>query len=152
MERSVPTYEDAQLVLKLYELRRDDKLRAAREWFIQKFFPTSIDDVKAVQGSTGNENVSFRMVTTYWEMAASFVARGVLNADLFLDSGGEMILVWTKLADFVPQLRQNLGSENLLKHVESVIASSPRAKERVGVTRQRIAQARERALAASSKA
>jgi hypothetical protein len=63
-----------------------------------------------------------------------------------------MIFVWTKLADLVPQLRQNLGSENLLKNVESVIASSPRAKERVGVTRQRIAQVREGALAAASKA
>jgi len=147
--QTVPTYEDATLVLRLYELRREEKLRAAREWFTGKFFPQAAQDVTAL---TGTENAYYRMVTTYWEMAASFVARGILNADLFLDSGGEMIFVWTKLADFVPQLRQNLGSENLLKHVESVIASSPRAKERVGVTRQRIAQVRERALAAASKA
>jgi hypothetical protein len=147
--QTVPTYEDASLVLKLYELRREEKLRAARDWFTGKFFPQTAQDVTAL---TGAENVYYRMVTTYWEMAASFVARGVLNADLFLDSGGEMIVVWTKLTDFVPQLRQNIGSENLLKHVESVIASSPRAKERVGVTRQRIAQVRERALAAASKA
>jgi len=91
------------------------------------------------------------MVTSYWDMAASFVARGILNADLFLDSGGEMILVWAKLADFVPQLRQNLGP-NLLKNVEHIIASSPRAQERVGPTRQRIAKMRERALAAPAKA
>src|SRR5450759_2548984 len=113
---AVPTYEDAQLVLKLYELRREEKLRAARDWFGGKFFPQTAEDVIAL---TGTENAYYRMVTTYWEMAASFVARGVLNADLFLDSGGEMIFVWTKLADLVPQLRQNLGSENLLKHVES---------------------------------
>jgi hypothetical protein len=147
--QTVPTYEDATLILKLYELRREEKLRAARDWFGGKFFPQTAEDVIAL---TGTENAYYRMVTTYWEMAASFVARGVLNADLFLDSGGEMIFVWTKLADLVPQLRQNLGSENLLKHVESVIASSPRAKERVGVTRQRIAKAREQALAAASKA
>jgi len=146
---AVPTYEDAQLVLKLYELRREEKLRAAREWFTGKFFPQTAEDVTAL---TGTENVYYRMATTYWEMAASFVARGVVNADLFLDSGGEMILVWAKLAEFVPQLRKNLGSENLLKNVEHVIESSPRAKERVGVMRQRIAQVRARALAAAAKA
>jgi hypothetical protein len=147
--RTVPTYEDATLILRLYELRREEKLRAARDWFAGKFFPQTAQDVTAL---TGSENVYYRMVTTYWEMAASFVARGVLNVDLFLDSGGEMIFVWAKLAELVPQLRQNLGSENLLKHVESVIASSPQAKERVGVTRQRIAKIREQALAAASKA
>jgi len=146
---AVPTYEDAQLVLKLYELRREEKLRAAREWFTGKFFPQTAEDVTAV---TGTENAYYRMVTTYWDMAASFVARGIVNADLFLDSGGEMILVWAKLGELVPQLRKNLGSENLLKNVEHVIESSPRAKERVGVTRQRVAQVRERALAAAAKA
>jgi hypothetical protein len=147
--QAVPTYEDATLVLKLYELRREEKLRAAREWFAGKFFPQTAKDVTDL---TGTENVYYRMVTTYWEMAASFVTRGVLNADLFLDSGGEMIFVWAKLADLVPPLRQNLGSENLLKNVESLIASSPRAKERVGVTRLRIAQVRERMLSEASKA
>ena len=146
---TVPTYEDAQLVLKLYELRREEKLRAARDWFISKFFPQTADDVTAL---TGTENAYYRMVTTYWEMAASFVVRGILNADLFLDSGGEMIVVWTKLAELVPQLRRNLGSENLLKNIEHVITSSPRAKERVGVTRQRMAKLRARALAAGAKA
>ena len=129
---AVPTYEDAQLVLKLYELRREEKLRAAREWFTGKFFPQTAEDVTSV---TGTENAYYRMVTTYWDMAASFV--------------GEMILVWAKLGELVPQLRKNLGSENLLKNVEHVIESSPRAKERVGVTRQRVAQVRERALAAA---
>src|SRR6266404_5879628 len=92
---TVPTYEDAQLVLKLYELRREEKLRAARDWFGTKFFPQKAEDVTAL---TGTENAYYRMVTTYWDMAASFVARGILNADLFLDSGGEIIVVWTKLA------------------------------------------------------
>ena len=145
---TVPTYEDAKLVLKLYDLRREEKLRAARDWFAGKFFPQTAEDVTAL---TGTENAYYRMVVGYWEMAASFVARGVLNADLFLDSGGEMIFVWAKLAELVPQLRRNLGSDTFLKNVEQVIASSPRAKERVGVTRQRIAQVRERALAAAAK-
>ena len=145
----VPTYEDATLVLKLYELRREEKLRAAREWFAGKFFPQTAEEVTAL---TGTDNVHYRMVTSYWEMAASFVVRGILNADLFLDSGGEMIFVWAKLGDLVPQLRRNAGSEYFLKNVETLIASSPRAKERVEVTRRRIAAIRERALAAAAKA
>jgi hypothetical protein len=144
----VATYEDAQLVLKLYELRREEKLRAARDWFGTKFFPQTAEDVTAL---TGTENAYYRMVTTYWDMAASFVVRGILNADLFLDSGGEMIFVWAKLGEFVPQIRQSLGP-NLLRNVEHIIESSPRAKERVGPTRQRIAKMRERALAAPAKA
>ena len=144
----VATYEDAQLVLKLYELRREEKLRAARDWFGTKFFPQTAEDVTAL---TGTENAYYRMVTTYWDMAASFVARGILNADLFLDSGGEMIFVWAKLGEFVPQLRQSLAP-NLLRNVEHIIESSPRAQERVGPTRQRIAKMRERALAAPAKA
>src|SRR6478672_5338619 len=145
----VPTYEDAKLVLKLYELRREEKLRAARDWFGGKFFPQTAEDVTALAGT---DNVYYRMVTSYWEMAASFVVRGILNTDLFLDSGGEMIFVWAKLGEVVPQLRRNVGSEYLLKNVEAVIESSPRAKERLGVTRQRIARMRESALAAAAKA
>jgi hypothetical protein len=144
----VATYEDAQLVLKLYELRREEKLRAARDWFGTKFFPQTAEDVIAL---TGTENAYYRMVTTYWDMAASFVVRGILNAELFLDSGGEMIFVWAKLGELVPHLRQSLAP-NLLRNVEHIIESSPRAKERVGPTRQRIAKMRERALAAPGKA
>ncbi|HEY6929080.1 MAG TPA: hypothetical protein VJA66_05330 [Thermoanaerobaculia bacterium] len=139
MERSVPTYEDAQLVLKLYELRREEKLRAAREWFIQKFYPTSVDDVQAVRNSSGNENVYFRMATTYWDMAASFVVRGVLNVDLFLDSAGEMIVLWTKLEPFIPQVRTAPGSDTFLANIEQVVKSSPRAQDRVKKTRERFA-------------
>src|SRR6478672_3637310 len=79
-KHSVPTYEDARLVLKLYELRREEKLRAARDWFGGKFFPQTAEEVTAL---TGTDNVYYRMVTTYWEMAASFVVRGILNTDLF---------------------------------------------------------------------
>jgi hypothetical protein len=84
-----PTYEDATLVLRLYELRREDRLRAAREWYRAKFFPQSYDDVKAIALAAGAENESWRMVTSYWDMAASFVAQGVLHPELFFDSGGE---------------------------------------------------------------
>ena len=142
MERSVPTYEDAQLILKLYELRRDEKMRTARDWFASKFSPATIEEVQAVSSSTGPENAYYRMVTSYWEMAASFVARGVLNLDLFLDSGGELIFVWAKLGPLVPQIREKLATPTFWTNVEKVIQSSPAAQERVRLTQQRLAARR----------
>jgi len=151
MERSVPTYEDAQLILKLYELRRDEKLRAAREWFIQRFFPTKNEDLDTVTGSTASDNISFRMVTSYWDMAASFVARGILNIDLFLDSSGEMIVVWAKLEPFIAHLRQTQSNPAYLANIEKVVQSSARAKDRILAARQRITRARERYAATGGK-
>jgi|SRR5712691_9386358 len=151
MQRSVPTYEDAQLVLKLYELRREEKLRAAREWFVTNFSPASIEDVKAVSASTGPENAYYRMVTSYWDMAASLVVRGVLNVDLLLDSAGEMILIWTKLEALVPTIRETMTAPNFLVNVEKLIAGSANAQERVRLFRQRLAAQRQRAAAGAGK-
>jgi len=143
-----PTYEDATLVLRLYELRREEKLREARDWFGTKFFPQSYEDVKAVALSAGLENLSWRMVTSYWDMAASFVAQGVLHPELFFDSGGEALFVWAKVEPYVPRLRQELQTPHLLAHVEKAISMVPRTAERVVVIRARMAGLRERVLKA----
>ena len=145
--QSIPTYDDAHLVLKLYELRRDEKLRAAREWFVARFFPRSAADLETLYAAPGNENVYFRMVTSYWDMAASFVVRGVLNADLLLDSGGEMVLVWAKLEDHVAQIRGKIVSPMFLSNLQKVMESSAHAQERLAAARQTVARLRERAAA-----
>jgi hypothetical protein len=149
MAQSVPTYEDATLVLRLYELRREERLRAAREWFTRKFHPATIEEIRAVQSASTEENVSWRMVTTYWEMAASFVTRGVLNVDLFLDSGGEMLVIWSKLEFYIPQIRTAPGADQFLVNVEKLVKSSPRAQDRVLKIRDRIA--RQRAVAGAAR-
>ncbi len=147
MNRSIPaTYDDAELVLRLYELRREEKLRAAREWFRTKFFPQSMDEVRAIHLSTGMENTSYRMVTSYWDMAASFVAHGILNPELFLESGGEMLLVWAKLGDFVVQVRQEFAAPRFLANVEKVIEMVSWAPQRVQAIRARLPQFRERLM------
>lgn len=143
-----PTYEDAALVLRLYELRREEKLRAAREWFRAKFFPQSFEDVKAVALGAGIENTHYRMVTGYWDMAASFVAQGVLHPELFFDSGGESLFVWAKLGEFVPQLRQEYQSPRLLANLEKAIGMVPWAAERIQVMRSRMPGYRDRILKA----
>ena len=143
-----PTYEDATLVLRLYELRREDRLREAREWFRAKFFPQSYEDVKAVALAAGAENEHYRMVTTYWDMAASFVAQGVLHPELFFDSAGAALLVWAKLEVYVPQLRKEQQAPRLLANLEKAIGMVPRAAERVVVIRARMAGYREQILKA----
>jgi hypothetical protein len=138
--KTVATYEDVRLILHLYELRREARLREARDWFTGKFQPKSIDDVRTVGAARGTpENASYRMVTTYWDMAASFVARGILDSELFLESGGEMLVVFAKLEPFLADLRQ--GNPRLLKNVEQVIEESPSAQERVAEFRKRFAKA-----------
>jgi hypothetical protein len=141
-----PTYEDAALVLRLYELRREEKLRAAREWFRAKFFPQSFEEIKAVALGAGIENTHYRMVTGYWDMAASFVAQGVLHPELFFDSGGESLFVWAKLGEFVPQLRQEYQSPRLLANLEKAIGMVPWAAERIQVLRARMPGYRDRIL------
>ncbi len=141
-----PTYEDAVLVLRLYELRREEKLRAAREWFRTRFFPQSFEEVRTVALGAGVENSHYRMVTTYWDMAASFVARGILHPELFFDSGGEALFVWAKLEPFIVQMRQDFQAPRLLANLEKAVGMVAWAAERVKVIRGRLPAYRERLL------
>ena len=104
--KSQATYEDANLILRLYDLRREEKLRAARKWFgsIRPF--NSREDFLRVCPIGSDENAYFRMVTTYWEMASSFVAVGILDRELFYRANNmELLFVWEKIKRMVPELR-----------------------------------------------
>jgi hypothetical protein len=126
------TTEDAQLILKLYELRREDEMRNARRWYMGEFNPQSVEDIKAVWFNPLHpHNPHFRMVTTYWDMAASFVVHGALNGDLLLESSTEMVLVWAKVSDHVADLRQQSGFLTYMSNIEKVIEAHPIAQERL---------------------
>jgi hypothetical protein len=119
MMKNPPTYDDAKLILRLYELRREAKLRAARKWFggIPAF--ASREQWLALCPTGSEENAYYRMVTTYWEMAASFVVTGVLNADLFYRANNlELVLVWEKVKRMAPEIRAN--NPAWLRQVEEV--------------------------------
>ena len=135
-KQSVATHHDAQLILNLYDLRREPRMREAREWFLQKFSPRSVEDVRGLAAGTA-ENASYRMVTTYWDMAASFIVHGILDSVLFLESGGEMLVVWAKLEHVVPAIRSETNPR-LLVNVEKV-AALPAAEERMKTLRARFA-------------
>jgi len=136
-EQKLANYEDAQLILRLFELRREEKMRKARDWFTFKFFPRTIDDFKVIQNPSAPENSYFRMVTSYWDMAASFIVQGVLNPELFVESGGEMLFVWAKIEEFIPQLRQGL-SPHYLANIERAVGILPGAAERIRTIRETI--------------
>jgi hypothetical protein len=137
------TADDAQLILRLYELRREEKMRAARDWYMGAFFPQSIEDIGAIANAMGTkENAYFRMVTSYWDMAASFVVHGSLSANLFLASSGEMFVAWAKIEEFIPQMRE-VASQSYLSNIEKVIQMQPDGAERVKMVKARIRQMRD---------
>jgi hypothetical protein len=105
MDSSNATHEDANLIMRLFDLRREEKLRRAREWFGRSFHCRNLADFNALCPAGSEENTFARMVTSYWEMAASFVASGVLDAELFFQSGQELLLVWTRIKNIVDELR-----------------------------------------------
>ena len=145
------THDDAQLILRLYELRREDKMREARAWYASEFLPETVDDVKAIWfDSKHSHNAHFRMVTTYWDMAASFVSHGALNGELLLASGTEMLLIWGKLEEFIEELRRQSGIDDYLNNIEAVV-QLPAAQPRMEWMRRRIAYYKEQRKAASEQ-
>ena len=117
------TYDDVNLILRLYEMRREDRLRDARKWFTGSFKVKSFDEFLALCPPGTEPNASYRMVTTYWEMVASFLTSGVLNAALFYQSGRELLFVWERVRDIVPAVRDTFKHPRELKNIEEAAAA-----------------------------
>ena len=128
-------YESADLLIKLYELRRDPAMREARAWYAREFNPSSIDDVSAA--ATGPHNPQFRMVTSYWDMAASFVANGAIDEKMFNDANGEQLVILAKIEPFLAEYRDRVGNPNYLAHLEKLVMKRPRVKEAMAAMRER---------------
>ena len=114
------TYDDVNLILRLYELRREEKLRQARDWFIKSFKAGTMEEFNALCPPGSETNAYWRMVTSYWEMAASFITGGVLNQELFFQSGGELLFVWERVRDLVPSIRQMFKNPHMMGNLETV--------------------------------
>ena len=149
-----PTAADAQLILKLYDLRREPEMRKARSWWLVTFWPMTADDIIKVASALGtDENAWFRQVAGYWDMAASFVNRGILNADLFLEGGssGEMVFLFAKIQPILKETREKMKATTLFRNVEKVIMGSKSGQERLKLIGARV-QARRKAMAEGAKA
>ncbi len=118
--------ESADLILKLYETRRESVLRDGRIWF-SKFFPNTIEDILNVLKDE-QSSAYFRMVISYWDMAAGFVNHEAIDEDMFNDSNGEHILVFCKLYPFVKELREIWDSQTFLLNLEKLIMRMPDAE------------------------
>ncbi len=118
--REHPDHYDAELLLRLYDLRREAKLRAARDWFMREFQASSNEELEKRFLDRPEESAFFRMVISYWEMAASFITSGVLNRELFFQSGGEMLFVWERIRHLVPQARDKYRNPAMYSNLETV--------------------------------
>ena len=105
---SKPTHADAELLLRLYEIRREPELRRARAWFLTEFKPASWAEIKARYLSHSDEDRHFRMTTSYWEMVGTLVNSGVLHPDLFFDHTGEDIVTWDRCTSWITAARADL--------------------------------------------
>lgn len=112
-------HHDAELLLHLYEARREEKLRQAREWFFQEFQADSLEDAMKRYPFGSQENAFFRMLLSYWEMAASILNHGLINDELFFENNGEMYGVWAKIKPLAPACREMWKNPLFCKNLEA---------------------------------
>jgi hypothetical protein len=146
-----PTADDARLILKLYDLRRESELRKARSFIGGQFWPDTIDDYNKIASAMGTqENAWLRQAMGYWELSASLVNHGALNADLFLEPSfsAEMFLIYSKMKPFIKELREK-SSPTFLLNVEKLVNSSKKSREFQARMEKNLV-ARRKAMAAKS--
>lgn len=115
-------HHDAELLLRLYDLRREEKLRRARDWFVREFNAENMDDFQRRYPAGSEENAYSRMVLTYWDMAASLVNHGLIHEELFFENNGEFWLIWEKMRHLVPAWREGLKSPRMFSNLERLVA------------------------------
>lgn len=132
-------HADAELILKLYDMRREPVMREARRFMGIEFWPKSAEDILALIRDMGSQhNEWLRQVIGYWEMASSFVNRGVIEKELFLDYGNELIFTYAKFRPFLEEVRK-ATSPTFLGQTEKLITSSERARQMAEIMEARFA-------------
>ena len=126
--------EDAHLILRLYELRREEKMRQARDWFTTDFNPQSAQDLVDVLYS--EHSAMYRMVSTYWDMAAAFVNHGAIDEQLFNDLHNEHVAVYARIEPYLAEFRAVTGMPRYLLNLEQLILRMPDCQERLAAIRR----------------
>jgi hypothetical protein len=129
--------EEADLILKLYDLRREPVMREARNWFFT-FNPTGIQDFVDVMLS--DKSAYYRMVVSYWEMAAALVNQGAIDETMFNEANGEHVFVYSKIEPFIPQLREAFQLPDYLPNFQKLVLRIPDIEERLNSIRERMKQ------------
>jgi hypothetical protein len=113
-----PTFEQGQLQLQLYDLRREAKLRQARDWFTQNYFADTFEEAMRVAPFGSQEGSYFMMVISYWEQACSYLNHGLLHEQLFFENAGEFFGVWERVKPVVPKMREMFHNNLFLANLE----------------------------------
>ena len=113
-----PTHEQAQLHLQVYDLRREARLRQARDWFFKNYFVEKFDDVTRIAAPGTEGGTLAMMVISYWEQTCALLNYGLLHEDLFFETSGEFFGVWERLKPIVPEARERFVSKQFLAHLE----------------------------------
>ncbi len=127
--------EEAGLILKLYELRREDTMRKARDWYFREFNPQSMADFNTA--IFGEHSGHLRMVVTYWDMAAALVNTGAISLDMFTETNGEYIGVYAKIEPLLPEIRATMGP-GFAMNIEKLIDASPNGRKQLTAFRERM--------------
>ena len=127
---------DALAILKLYELRRDSEMRAARQWYTNVFDPQSAQDLITLFASGERASAYYRMVTSYWDTAAALVLNGGIDKKMLLDANTEHVLIHAKIADFLPEFRELTRESDYLINLEYLVRSLPDAEEKIAHRKQ----------------
>ena len=128
-------HEDASLILKLYDLRREPVMREARNWFFT-FNPTSTQDI--IDTLMGEHSGHYRMVISYWDMAASLVNNGAIDEKMFNEANGEHIFIYSKIEPVIGDLRAMFGAPEFLLNLETLIKRIPNIDEKITTMRERM--------------
>lgn len=123
-------------ILKLYDLRRDPEMRAARQWYSSEFAPGSAMDIIALYRGGERASANFRMVVSYWDTAASLVLNGGIDQKMFLDANTEHLFVYAKIADFLPQVREIFREPDYLIHFETLVRTVPGVEAKIESRKQ----------------
>jgi hypothetical protein len=135
-------FESALLNLQLFDLRREPVLREARAWFLRDLNPESFGELAEIV--SGERNASFRMVLGYWEMAASLVTTGAIDAEAFRAAHGEVFAAFSKIQPFLAEIRRVSDEPEFCRHLEAVVLGAPDA-EAILTRRREAARAAARA-------
>ena len=128
-------HDDADLNLKLYDLRRESVMREARNWLFT-FNPTSVQDV--IEVLLGEHSGHYRMVISYWDMAAAMVNNGAIDEQLFNETNGEHMFVYAKIEPILEEVRSLFGSPDFLLNLEKLVKRIPNYEEKIAGMRARM--------------
>ncbi|MCC6348974.1 MAG: hypothetical protein IT347_05200 [Candidatus Eisenbacteria bacterium] len=131
-----PTHADAELLLRLYELRREPELRRARQWFLKDFQAAGWEEIQSRYLTHTDEDRWFRQTTSYWEMVATLVQRGVLHAELFFDHTGEDVVTWEKCKPWLAGARAAIRP-SYLRNFERLVADHVAYRAKLHAAMQR---------------